>query len=567
MKISTRLALGYALILAICLSVFVFAALRMTTLAGDVDEVAGSRLTQVSELQDLRNSLNAQGHQVRNILISPDSTFQAAEFKKATDRVGSNRKLIADLKDRPRTQEGLDMILAIEKLEPAFSTAMLRTGELAMQGQPDAARASLLGEMRDRQMPLFKAVDDALALQLQRATALAESSRAQATQSAWMMGWLGLVAALVSLGALWQITRYISRAIGGEPADVNGVIQRIASGDLRSIDAVRKAHAGSVLATLGDMQTSLAQIVAQVRTSSDSIATGSTEIASGNADLSQRTEQQASSLQQTTATMEQISTTLRANAETAGEATSLAAQAAQAAQQGGEVVGAVVCTMQEISSSSQKIADIIGVIDSIAFQTNILALNAAVEAARAGEQGRGFAVVASEVRSLAQRSAEAAKEIKALINASVDKVATGAQQVDLAGTSMTEIVSQVQRVSVLITEISAATAQQSQSISGVSQAVGQLDTVTQQNAALVEESAAAAESLRQQADRLLGAVSTFKLADGPLAVPAAGASAPRPAAAAAATQASSPARPAAAAPAPHSSSRTPEPADAEWATF
>jgi len=259
------------------------------------------------------------------------------------------------------------------------------------------------------------------------------------------------------------------------------------------------------------MRDSLVKVVSQVRNSSDSISTGSNEIATGNADLSQRTEEQASNLQQTSSSMEQLAGTVRANADTAAQANQLAAQASEAAVKGGEVVGAVVLTMQDIAVSSKKISDIIGVIDGIAFQTNILALNAAVEAARAGEQGRGFAVVASEVRSLAGRSAEAAKEIKSLIGASVEKVEAGTRQVDEAGASMGDIVNRVKRVTQMMAEISVASAEQTSGIGQVSDAVQQLDQVTQQNAALVEESAAAADSLKVQAQHLVQAVALFKL--------------------------------------------------------
>jgi methyl-accepting chemotaxis protein len=260
-----------------------------------------------------------------------------------------------------------------------------------------------------------------------------------------------------------------------------------------------------------EMQQSLRRVVSQVRASSDSIATGSSQIATGNADLSQRTEEQASNLQQTAASMEQLTATVQTNADTARQATQLAGSAAAAAGQGGAVVAQVVQTMDGITASSRKIADIIGVIDGIAFQTNILALNAAVEAARAGEQGRGFAVVATEVRTLAQRSAAAAKEIKTLIGDSVEKVEAGSQQVHQAGRVMEDLVAQVGRVNDLIGEMCSATTEQTQGIGQIGHAVSQLDQVTQQNAALVEESAAAAESLNQQAARLVAAVSVFRL--------------------------------------------------------
>jgi methyl-accepting chemotaxis protein len=275
---------------------------------------------------------------------------------------------------------------------------------------------------------------------------------------------------------------------------------------------LRRGDHTSLLAGMKAMRDSLAAIVGQVRQSSDSIATGSSQIATGNADLSQRTEEQAANLEQTAASMEELTSTVQNNADTARQAAQLASSASAVAAQGGAVVGEVVNTMEAITASSKKIVDIIGVIDGIAFQTNILALNAAVEAARAGEQGRGFAVVAGEVRSLAQRSAAAAKEIKSLITDSVEKVQTGSQQVGEAGRTMDDIVAQVRRVNDLIAEISSATHEQTEGINQVGDAVTQLDQVTQQNAALVEESSAAAESLSQQAAKLVEAVSVFRLA-------------------------------------------------------
>jgi methyl-accepting chemotaxis protein len=321
-----------------------------------------------------------------------------------------------------------------------------------------------------------------------------------------------VVAGLAGMALLvilsWVVVSRIRRSL----SEVSAVAHRVAEGDLsRPISVQGHGEVADMMQAMQHMQTSLVRIVGDVRESSDSIATGSGEIATGNADLSQRTEEQASNLQQTAASMEQITSTVRNNAETAHRAAQLAGSASAAAVKGGEVVGHVVTTMQDISTSSRKITDIIAVIDGIAFQTNILALNAAVEAARAGEQGRGFAVVASEVRSLAQRSAEAAKEIKQLIGASVDKVDSGTQLVSEAGRSMDDIVAQVKRVSDLLGEISSATSEQTVGISQVGDAVAQLDQVTQQNAALVEESAAAADSLRHQAARLADIVSVFRL--------------------------------------------------------
>ncbi|TAK83012.1 MAG: methyl-accepting chemotaxis protein [Aquabacterium sp.] len=331
-----------------------------------------------------------------------------------------------------------------------------------------------------------------------------------------LVGTLVLMAGLAAAGALLAVAaaRSITRQLGGEPAEVVAIARAVSQGDLSSDIAVRPGSESSIVAAMAAMQESLLQVVSAVRRSSDNIATGSSQIASGNADLSQRTELQASNLQQTAASMDQLADTVRNNSNAAHEANQLATAASEVAARGGEVVGQVVATIAEITEASRKIADIIGVIDGIAFQTNILALNAAVEAARAGEQGRGFAVVASEVRSLAQRSANAAKEIKSLITDSVEKVETGSRQAGDAGRTMDEVVAQVQRVSQLMAGISSATQQQSGDIGSVSSAVGQLDQVTQQNSALVEQAAAAAASLKQQAEQLVEAVRAFRLRPG-----------------------------------------------------
>ena len=321
---------------------------------------------------------------------------------------------------------------------------------------------------------------------------------------------VGLAVAL-SIGMLvfsWSLAHALRQRVDQSQE----VAERVRQGDFTHavVDGARDEFS-PLLASLSGMQDSLTEVVGTVRQNAESVATASAEIAQGNQDLSQRTEQQASSLEETAASMDQLGTTVRNNADSARQANQLAQGASTVAVQGGEVVSKVVTTMQGISQSSRKIGDIIGVIDGIAFQTNILALNAAVEAARAGEQGRGFAVVAAEVRNLAQRSAEAAKEIKTLIGRSVEQVEQGTALVDEAGKTMGEIVSSIRRVSDIVAEISSASAEQSKGISQVGEAVSQMDQVTQQNASLVEESAAAAESLKAQAQQLVQAVSAFKL--------------------------------------------------------
>nr|WP_036236230.1 methyl-accepting chemotaxis protein [Massilia sp. JS1662] len=330
------------------------------------------------------------------------------------------------------------------------------------------------------------------------------------------------LSALVGTAFGILITRSLTRQLGGEPAYAADIAARIADGDLGTDVQLRPGDETSLLFAIKSMRDRLARIVSEVRQGTDAIASASGEIASGNQDLSSRTEQQASSLEETASSMEELTSTVKQNADNARQANVLAQTASNVAGQGGDVVAQVVQTMGSINDSSKKIVDIITVIDGIAFQTNILALNAAVEAARAGEQGRGFAVVAGEVRTLAQRSAAAAKEIKALIGDSVDKVEAGSRLVDQAGSTMHEVVSSIQRVTDIMAEISAASQEQTSGIEQINQAISQMDNVTQQNASLVEEAAAASEALQGQAAKLAALVSVFRLGDRvPAAAPAA----------------------------------------------
>jgi methyl-accepting chemotaxis protein-1 (serine sensor receptor) len=368
---------------------------------------------------------------------------------------------------------------------------------------------------KDKVEPLFVALErgaDAL-IDLQIDVAKKEYDAAVARYATIRAVSLGAIAlGLLLAGALgFMLVRSISRQLGAEPGEAAALAQSVAAGDLSVRIDLKPGDNRSLMAHLKAMQLSLAKVVGHVRQNADSVASASAQIAQGNNDLSSRTEEQASALEQTASSMEQLGSTVRQNADNARHASQLALSASSVAAQGGEVVMQVVETMKGIDGSSKRIADIITVIDSIAFQTNILALNAAVEAARAGEQGRGFAVVAGEVRSLAQRSAEAAKEIKTLITDSVERVERGTGLVEQAGTTMAEIVASIKRVTDIMGEISAASSEQSAGVSQVGDAVGQMDQATQQNAALVEESAAAAESLKQQAQMLVQAVAVFKL--------------------------------------------------------
>jgi methyl-accepting chemotaxis protein len=398
----------------------------------------------------------------------------------------------------------------LNKSFEAYFAASVETAELFL-GIKQGDQAGAIPKMQSALKTLESELKAARVQASEGFDAGLENAQRGVSSSLWAIVISGVVVVLCLGGGSFLIIGGVWRQLGGEPEYARDVMRHMADGDLSQDIAVAPGAEESLLAAVRDMSRGLAAIVANVRTGTDSMTVASREIAAGNQDLSERTEKQAGSLEQTASNMQTLTDTVRQSAEAAAQANQLAGSAAAVAQRGGEVVSQVVSTMDEINSSSKKIADIIGVIDGIAFQTNILALNAAVEAARAGEQGRGFAVVAGEVRSLAQRSAEAAREIKGLIGASVDKVESGARLVQDAGSTMNEIVASVQRVSDIIGEITAASSEQSQGIGQVNQSVMQLDQMTQQNAALVEEAAAAATSLEQQAQTLQSAVATFKL--------------------------------------------------------
>ncbi len=398
---------------------------------------------------------------------------------------------------------------AVSKVRPALESYVASAAKVARLAFTDMAAA-------DAEYIAFSAAFKILEGEMEALGELIEakvqSTQVESDATANMARMTMLVVAGVSAALLFLIGTFIGRGITGPLDRAVGITRKVASGDLGSrIEVTGTGETAELLTALKGMNSNLVDLVRTVRDSGESIATGSSEIAMGSVDLSQRTEAQAASLQQTAASMEQLTATVRQNADTARQASQMAASASDAAAQGGVVVGRVVTTMDDITASARKIADIIGVIDGIAFQTNILALNAAVEAARAGEQGRGFAVVASEVRSLAGRSADAAKEIKTLINTSVERVEQGTALVDKAGVTMAEVVSSIRRVADIVGEISAASGEQQSGVAQVSEAVSSMDQTTQQNAALVEQMAAAASGLKSQADDLVGVVGVFKL--------------------------------------------------------
>jgi methyl-accepting chemotaxis protein len=532
LRIGVRLAGGFAIVIALLVVMAAVGIARLAALERDLDVVVHERYGDVALADDVAMSVNAQARNLASIVVTTDPKeieHAVADIGELARHIGGN---LDKLKARLDTDADRKQFAAVLEVRASFLAAKDQLIKLIRSNDVERARTYLLNDVRPIQVGYLAAVDQFSKLQAADMGVLAADATAQARFARLMIIGLATGAALLASLIAFLITRSITRPIGAAVA----LARTVAAGDLSSrIEVTSTDESGQLLAALKAMNDSLSTVVSQVRQSSDSIATGSSQIATGNADLSQRTEEQASNLQQTAASMEQLTSTVRTNADTARQAAQLAGSASNAAAQGGRVVGQVVDTMEAITASSRKISDIIGVIDSIAFQTNILALNAAVEAARAGEQGRGFAVVASEVRSLAQRSAAAAKEIKGLITESVGKVQAGSEQVGEAGRAMSDIVAQVKRVNDLIGEISAATEEQTQGISQVGDAVTQLDQVTQQNAALVEESASAAESLSQQAARLVEVVGVFRLAGGegarpstPVRPPAPRAAGPKP---------------------------------------
>ncbi|WP_211923177.1 methyl-accepting chemotaxis protein [Duganella radicis] len=507
-KIGGRLALGFSVVLVLMLALALVGLSSMAKIEDQFEEIVNGNMVKIALLTDMGDAVQTNSIAVRNVILFSDDAQRAPEVKRIVsqrERYDQNFQKLRPLVTRAKGKELLDLIDA----RRAETTVLMdKVVALAVLDKDAEATSMLLTEVRPAQDRWYAALDALTQFQNEITAISVDDARAIYRGTRLQVALFALSA--VVLGALiaWLITRSIVRPVGAAVR----VAQTVAAGDLTShIEVTSRDETGQLLQALKDMNAGLVVMVGEVRGGTDMIASASQQIASGAADLSSRTEEQASSLEETASSMEELTSTVRQNADHARQANRLALAAAKVAVKGGTVVSEVVGTMGSINDSAKQIVDIIGVIDGIAFQTNILALNAAVEAARAGEQGRGFAVVASEVRTLAQRSAAAAKEIKALIDNSVQKVDAGSRLVEQAGTTMQEVVDSIRRVTDIMDEITDASQEQTTGIEQINQAVIEMDQVTQQNAALVEESAAASEAMKQQASRLAQMVSVFKL--------------------------------------------------------
>ncbi len=508
LRIGTRLGIGFSLILLILVSVLVIG--NVSSTRNGVRLVDGLQVANTKSVlaANMKSALLQAGIAMRNIGLQSD----VAAMQKEEGKVKSQNQRYIEARDKfsalglNQSEKKIlqEMARLDTELEAPFKEAIQQV--LAFNGE-EAAKI-ITSRIDPLNQQAIIEIDKLVEVQNLAEREILEGSASVQKSLTYLFTLMGAVALILGGLLAFTLTRGIVRPL----RDAVSVARKVAAGELNSqVNVQGKDEIGDLLQALKEMNESLLQIVGKVRSGTDSMTGASSEIATGNADLSSRTEAQASSLEETASSMEQLTATVRQNAENARQANQLVVAASEFALQGGQVVGQVVATMGSIKDSSKKIVDIIGVIDGIAFQTNILALNAAVEAARAGEQGRGFAVVAAEVRNLAQRSAGAAKEIKALIGDSVDQVDAGGKLVDAAGQTMGEIVTSVKRVADIMNEITAASAEQTSGIEEVNRAIGQMDEMTQQNAALVEQAAAAAESLQEQALQLAQAVSVFQL--------------------------------------------------------
>ncbi|WP_070106714.1 methyl-accepting chemotaxis protein [Burkholderia plantarii] len=509
LKIGVRLACAFAVTLVLLCMVGALALIQASRIHDKTTDLAANWLPSVQTLGDVRAYANTVRRSSTSRLVALDEKDRDSYWARHETAAA---KLDATMKKYERfiaSQEENELFLQTKTAWAAYSEVDARLNQLSQSVDHfDDARRLAAGESSR----LFSTFADLVERDIALNAASAARASAEADESYRSAIWLTTVLIVIALGMSLVVAYFITRSITMPIRTSVTIAETVARGDLTSrIEVAGRDETSQLLRALKSMNERLAEVVGRVRSGSDSIATGAAQIAAGNSDLSQRTEEQAASLEETAASMEQLTATVKQNTESAQQGNSLAANASEVARRGGDVVGRVVTTMREISASSAKVGEIISVIEGIAFQTNILALNAAVEAARAGDQGRGFAVVAGEVRTLAQRSATAAKEIKTLIESSVERVQVGSGLVDEAGRTMEEVVQSVQRVADLMGEITAASVEQRTGIEQVNIAVTQMDEVTQQNAALVEEASAAAQSMASQSNALRETVSIFRL--------------------------------------------------------
>jgi methyl-accepting chemotaxis protein len=510
LKIGVKLTVAFALVLGLTTVLGVSSVLSLARVNLASAELATKALPGVGTTQAIRVSILEHGELLDKHTKASDASYMAEYEEKMAAAVTAIEAGGAAYRELIRADEERKLFAVFTQAWSEYVATSKRIVLLDRAGKKEDGRDIADGAGKTSLDESLGALDRLTAFNFDSGKRAADGAELVYGSARRLAVVLLAVALLVGATLAVVITRGVLKQLGGEPRAAAKVLGAVAAGDLTTQVDLREGDTSSLMARLAEMQTSLTRVVELVRESSESVASATEQIVRGNSDLSGRTEQQASALQQTAASMEELGSTVKQNATNARQADQLAHQASKVAAKGGAVVRQVVETMRGINESSKKIGDIIGVIDSIAFQTNILALNAAVEAARAGEQGRGFAVVASEVRSLAQRSAGAAREIKELISTSVDRVAQGSALVDQAGATMSEVVAAIEKVTGIVGEISAATEQQSSGVAQVGDAVHQMDQATQQNATLVGESAAAADSLKAQAHQLVQAVAIFR---------------------------------------------------------
>lgn len=518
MTMRSRLIVGFGVITAMVLIVSALALHALNNTNAEFTRYVNVINYRADIATQIRTAVDRRAIAARNLVLvnNPDALkIERAEVMEADSDVRERLNQLStsivnanDVSDQER-----NMVAEIARIEEEYGVVARAIVNEAFNGDVEKAMADIEEKCRPLLVALIRATDNYAEYTRNYAAGMLQESAVQYTHQLTLLMAICALALCVAVVSGVMIIRRLSRTLGAEPAVLSGITSRVANGDLHYVYGSEKAAVGSVLASMGHMQSSLVSVIRQVSVAADNIVMGAGQIAAGNADLSSRTEQQASALQETASTVEELTATVRQNANNAQQARALVDTAAKISQKGSVVVGNVVDTMQDISQRSSQIADITGIIEGIAFQTNILALNAAVEAARAGEQGRGFAVVASEVRSLAQRSSSAALEIKELITTSVEKIKQGSKLASDAGQTMHEVNESVARVTDIMGNIATASEEQSRDIVQINQTMTQLDQVTQQNASLVEEAAAASQSLEEQGRQLIETVRSFRMGD------------------------------------------------------